>query len=313
MENSCRCGHHISQHDMEADEKSKQCLQCTSLPCWNFNDQVREGESITKEQEPTETHQPKSSTTDTQPQLRELKTQQPVSDLDTEIGKIREEFRTHFTKCDELIKRLGNAIKKAGIVKESDICHEIKNILAEEIADKRITVRTIDRCCPDEWKHITKPKKKKGKMSFPKQQIAITQDGKSKTLQQEITPQGHSVEEKSASTHSAKQDIEKPVTSVSTPVEQESTAVNTQPQSQEPQVNSESEQVSQPQGPSHKIVILLRWDSLSEQMALAHSPGIEWVQLSGVLDERSMIVTSLRLERGDSSITPREESPELVV
>jgi hypothetical protein len=86
-----------------------------------------------------------------------------------------------------MIKRLGNAIKKAGIVKQTDICHEIKNILAEEIADQKITVRTIDRRCLDEWKRVTKPKK--DILSFSEQQIAVTQDGRSKTLQESIAPQ----------------------------------------------------------------------------------------------------------------------------
>jgi hypothetical protein len=196
--------------------------------------------------------------------------------------------------------RLGNAIKKAGIVKESDICHEVKNILAEEIAAQNITVRTIDRYCLDEWKHITKPKK--DKLSFSKQQIVVTQDGRSKTLQESIAPQQSDkgqqhTEENPASTQTAdskptKQDIEKRAT----PVKQESAAAKAQSRPQESQVESKPEQVSQE--PSHKVMLLLLWDSLSEQMGQVHSPGIKWVQLSGVLDEKSGIVSNLKLTNG---------------
>ncbi len=45
--------------------------------------------------------------------------------------------------------------------------------------------------------------------------------------------------------------------------------------------------------------ILVSRDSLSEQIARIDSPGIEWVWLSGVLDEKSSIVSNLKLERGD--------------
>ncbi|MGB8936713.1 MAG: hypothetical protein WCC17_16595 [Candidatus Nitrosopolaris sp.] len=140
--------------------EQKMCSQCA---CWDFtNDEVREGESTTKQEGEQGSPKPKSCDT-SQP----IKSPQSVrDDLDTEIQEIKEEFRTHFTKCKELVKRLGDAIKRAGIVKESDICHEVKNVLAEEIAAQDITVRTVDRYCLDEWKKITKPKKKKDNLSF---------------------------------------------------------------------------------------------------------------------------------------------------
>jgi hypothetical protein len=219
-----------------------------------------------------------------------------------EIRVIREEFRTHFAKCDELVKRLGNAIKKAGIVKLSDICHEIKNILAEEITDKKITVRTIDRCCPDEWKRITKPKKDILSFSPPKplQQITVEEGGKSQMLDEKVpipTPQPDNVSAQTASyrikadPHSdskSEQDIQysdTDLTSVSTPIEQEPAISQVHPD----QVLQET---------SHEIRILLSRDSLSEQIAQVDSPGIEWVQLSGVLDEKSGIVSNLKLTNG---------------
>jgi hypothetical protein len=243
------------------------------------------------------------------PQPQEAQDQQQLQkstrdDLDVEIREVREEFRRQFTKCDELIKRLGNAIKKAAIVKQRDICHEIKNILAEEIADQKLSVRTIDRCCPDQWKRITKPKKDKLSFPKPRQQLVVTQGGKSETLQEEIAPQviksyreEQSIDKNPVVTQIAdskpEQDIGKPatsITSLSTPIEP--AAAKAQPQGSQ----VDPDQVLQE--PSHKIRILLSWDSLSEQMARAHSPGIEWVWLSGVLDEKSRIVSNLKLERG---------------
>jgi hypothetical protein len=233
----------------------------------------------------------------TQRQTREAQQQQPVrDDLDTEIRKIREEFRTHFTKCEDLIKRLGNAIKKAGIVKQNDICHEIKMVLAAEITDQNITVRTIDRCCPDEWKRITKPKKDKMSFSKPPQQIALTPDGNqilqdgidpppSDKEQQHTVPQGQQEEKPAIDSEPAnKQDIEEPA---SVTVKQESVAAKSpQPQESKPE--------------PHEIILLLLWNSLSEQMSQAHFPGIEWVKLSGTLDEKSRLVNNLKLTRAES-------------
>ena len=83
------------------------------------------------------------------------------------------------------------------------------------------------------------------------------------------------------------------LTSVSTPIEQEPAAANAQPQ--ESQVDPD--QVLQET--SHEIRILLSRHSLSEQIARVDSPGIEWVWLSGVMDEKSRIVSNVKLERGE--------------
>jgi hypothetical protein len=331
------CGHEEFLHGMEMVDKM--CLQ-PQCNCHDFtNDpqlqtQEKEGESTKQEPNAETQHEDsiKSNNSPTgiqpQPQPPQSQGQQTVRDnLDTEIQEIREEFRTHFTKCEELIKRLGNAIKKAGIVKENDICHEVKNILAEEIADQKITVRTIDRYCLDEWKRITKPKKDKLSYSKPDQQIVITQDGKSEMLQEEVTRGQQSTEEKPADSKSeqpatptpadskSEQDVGKPVTPT-TPTEP-------QPQSQESQqptdtstnegpgtdtsntapTTQESQEGPEPQ--EHEIRLLLPWDSLSEQWGLlgqAHSPGIKWVWLSGVLDEKSGKVNSLKLTNGRAEL-----------
>jgi hypothetical protein len=102
-----------------------------------------------------------------------------------------------------------------------------------------------------------------------------------------------------AGTAEQKPEVSKPAP-ISTPAEHdlkntesELPAAKTQPQQSE----VDPEQVLQ--GPSHKIRILLSWDSLSEQMARAHTPGIEWVWVSGVLNEKSRIVSNLKLKRGE--------------
>jgi hypothetical protein len=257
-------------------------IDCT---CSGFQALTSAADPKSKQQQEGQVREDESSNSSIQSQQQSS----VKDDLEVEIREIREEFRTHFTRCKELVKRLGNVIKKAGIVKESDICHEVKNILAEEIAAQDITVRTIERYCPDEWKRTTKPKptKKNDNLSFsPKPLVAVTQDGKSET--EEIAPisQGQqSMGENPTSTDSGpEQDIEKPVAPMSisvestaatptTSIEQESAAVRTQ---------------------EHRITIMLQWDTLSEQMGEVHSPGIEWVQLSGALDEKG-IMSNLKL------------------
>ena len=82
-------------------------------------------------------------------------------------------------------------------------------------------------------------------------------------------------------------------TSVSTPMEQEPAAANAQPQESQVDPDKVLHQTS------HEIRILLSRDSLSEQIARVDSPGIEWVWLSGVMDEKSRILSNVKLERGE--------------
>jgi hypothetical protein len=91
-----------------------------------------------------------------------------------------------FVKSDELVKRLGNAIKKI-VKKERGICEEIKNALKEEIAERIISTRTIELQCPPEWKRKTKPTRENEKISFskledkPRHKVAAIQGGQSIT------------------------------------------------------------------------------------------------------------------------------------
>jgi hypothetical protein len=103
------------------------------------------------------------------------------SDLNTIINEVRQEFRKQLVKRKELITRLGNAFESVGSNPES-ICKRIKNSLHQEIADKIITARDIERYCLDKWKKKTKPKNDNlsfTKQEKPQQQIAVSQDGKS--------------------------------------------------------------------------------------------------------------------------------------
>ena len=53
--------------------------------------------------------------------------------------------------------------------------HEIKSALREEIAQRLISRRDIERYCPDEWKQKTKPKKEQNdNRSFSQQEQQVT-------------------------------------------------------------------------------------------------------------------------------------------
>jgi hypothetical protein len=104
--------------------------------------------------------------------------------LDTTIKEVKQEFKEwKLVKRRDLVRRLGKAFE-AVISNPKDVCEEIKNCLQEEIAQKLISTRDIERYCLSKWKKNTKPKN--DKLSFSKtseqklqQQIAPTQDGKS--------------------------------------------------------------------------------------------------------------------------------------
>ena len=106
------------------------------------------------------------------------------SELDVVVEEVKQKLRGLFAESDELIKKLGNAMKKV-VKKEHSICMQIKITLKEEIAQGLISARTIELHCPPEWKQ-----RENEKISFSKQveekpqrqQIAATQDGKSVTI-----------------------------------------------------------------------------------------------------------------------------------
>jgi hypothetical protein len=105
------------------------------------------------------------------------------SHLDTILEEVKKEFRNLVIKRRELITRLGSAFESVVSNPES-VCEEIKNSLQEEIADRIISARDIERYCPDKWKKKTKPKN--DKLSFskpieqkPQQQIAAANQGES--------------------------------------------------------------------------------------------------------------------------------------
>ena len=106
-----------------------------------------------------------------------------LSEQEVVIEEVKRELKRLCVKIDELIKKLGNALKKV-VKKEEGICEEIKIALKEEIAEGVISTRTIELHCPPEWKRKTKPKNEKISFSReveekPQQQIAATQEGNS--------------------------------------------------------------------------------------------------------------------------------------
>jgi hypothetical protein len=108
---------------------------------------------------------------------------QDSSELDITIREVKGEFKHFLIKRKELIIKLGTSYEKV-VANPESICEEIKNVLRDEIAQKLISSRDIERYCPDKWKTKTKPKN--DKLSFCKQvedkpqpPIALTHDGKS--------------------------------------------------------------------------------------------------------------------------------------
>jgi hypothetical protein len=105
------------------------------------------------------------------------------SELDVIVAQVKKEFQNLLVKKKELVTKLGTAYEKV-VGNPESVCEEIKNILRDEIAEKLISSRDIERYCPDKWKKKTKPKN--DKLSFsklveekPQQKIAVTQGGKS--------------------------------------------------------------------------------------------------------------------------------------
>lgn len=81
-------------------------------------------------------------------------------DLDAIIAEVKKEFKLFLTKRKELIVKLGTAYEKV-VANSESICEEIKNVLGDEIAQKLISTRDIERYCPEKWKKKTKPKNDK--------------------------------------------------------------------------------------------------------------------------------------------------------
>src|SRR5690242_12359737 len=102
-----------------------------------------------------------------------------ISELDVIIEQVKKEFKSMLVKRKELILKLGKAYEKVVSNPES-VCEEIKNVLQEEIAEKIISSRDVERYCPAEWKKKTKPKNDSLSISKNKV-IAIDQQGQSTT------------------------------------------------------------------------------------------------------------------------------------
>jgi hypothetical protein len=141
----------------------------------------------TKHKHPDSHTNASNNTTDRDALKPSLFDEKNGSVLDTTIKEVKQEFRSHhqrlLVKRKELITRLGKAFEAVASNPKS-ICKKIKNSLREEITDKIISARDIERYCPNKWKKNTKPKN--DNLSFskqaedkPRQQVVVTQEGKS--------------------------------------------------------------------------------------------------------------------------------------
>jgi hypothetical protein len=81
-----------------------------------------------------------------------------TSTLDSIIEEVRRELRSMLVKRRKLIERLGFTFERV-VANPESICEEIKTTLRDEIAEKAISSRDIERYCPDKWKKKTKPQK----------------------------------------------------------------------------------------------------------------------------------------------------------
>jgi hypothetical protein len=80
------------------------------------------------------------------------------SELDNVIKEAKQELRVLFLKHKDIIIKLGDEFEKL-VTNSESVCEEIKIALHEEITDHIISLRDIERYCPDKWKKKTKPKK----------------------------------------------------------------------------------------------------------------------------------------------------------
>lgn len=88
-------------------------------------------------------------------------------DINTVIEYVRQEFKIFLAKREDLVIKLGKTLEKEHPKNRENICREIKGILRQEIADKLISGRDVERYCLDEWKQKTKPKTDENdKLSF---------------------------------------------------------------------------------------------------------------------------------------------------
>ena len=116
-------------------------------------------------------------------------------ELDTLIEEVRRELRSMLIKRRKLIQKLGYAFEKV-VANPESICEEIKTSLRDEIVDKTISSRDIERYCLDKWKKKTKPQKN-GKLSFSD---ILEQENQKKVV---IGAEGTSLQEPTTGTHSA--------------------------------------------------------------------------------------------------------------
>lgn len=118
-----------------------------------------------------------------------------TSVLDSIIKEVRSELRSMLMKRRKLIQRLGYAFERV-VANPESICEEIKTSLRDEIVDKTISSRDIERYCLDKWKKKTKPQKN-DKLSFSDR---LEQESQKKVV---IGAMGTSLEEPSLGSDSA--------------------------------------------------------------------------------------------------------------
>ena len=97
---------------------------------------------------------------------------QALKNLDAVTQQVKQEFREwKLVKRRDLVTKLGNAFERVCPSNTETVCEEIKNTLRDEIAERLISTRDIERYCPDKWKKRTSPKSDKLSLSKQKSQL----------------------------------------------------------------------------------------------------------------------------------------------
>jgi hypothetical protein len=97
---------------------------------------------------------------------------QALKNLDAVTQQVKQEFREwKLVKRRDLVTRLGNAFERVCPSNPETVCEEIKNALRDEIAERLISTRDIERYCADKWKKRTSPKSDKLSLSKQKSQL----------------------------------------------------------------------------------------------------------------------------------------------
>lgn len=144
--------------------------------------------------------------------------------LDAVIREVKQEFREwKLVKRGDLVRKLGHAYENV-VSDPKDVCEEVKNTLRDEIDERLISTRDIERYCLGKWKKKTKPnagaKTENDKLSFSEQQhIAEPQKKRKQEVAVQVSGLETVVEPKQSATNT---NTSEPSSTTASPISPES-------------------------------------------------------------------------------------------